>query len=103
MSDLPDIPMPESGDGGTPPIGDLRRPGKQVAIPWRLVSALVVFALVVTFALQNTDSVDVSFLFWDFGVPLIVVIVATMAASVVFGDLLDWWWRRRRKKHKDES
>ena len=98
MSDVPDIPVPDA-EGGQTPFGEVKPPGRQIAFPWRLVSALTLFGLVVIFALQNTSSVDVTFLFWDFGIPLIVIIVATMAASVVLGDLLDWWWRRRKKKH----
>ncbi|MBT8479218.1 MAG: LapA family protein, partial [Gemmatimonadetes bacterium] len=75
----------------------------QIAFPWRLVSALAVFGIIVIFALQNTQSVDVNFLFWDFSIKLIVVITATMVLSVVFGDMIDWWWRRRKKKHKEEA
>lgn len=98
MSDLPDIPEPE---GGQTPFGEVKPPGRQVTIPWRLVAALTLFGLIVIFALQNTRSVDVSFLFWDFGIPLIVVIVGTMTVAVVFGDLLDMWWKRRKRKHRD--
>lgn len=103
MSDIPDIPIPDSPEGaeGGHPSGRVPAPG--IAFPWRLVAALVLFGLIVLFALQNTESVDVNFLFWDFGIPLIVVIVATMAVSVVFGDMLDWWWRRRKKKHREEA
>lgn len=104
MSDLPDIPIPDGTQGRGTPAPDTGRvsPGG-VAFPWRLVAALILFGLIVIFALQNTASVDVNFLFWDFGIPLIVVIVATMVVSVIFGDMIDWWWRRRKKKHKDED
>ena len=61
------------------------------------------FGIIVIFALQNTQSVDVNFLFWDFGIPLIVVITATMVLSVVFGDMIDWWWKRRKKKRKEDD
>ena len=81
----------------------VRKPGRQIAFPWRLVSALAVFGIIVIFALQNTQSVDVHFLFWDFGIPLIVVITATMVLSVIFGDMIDWWWKRRKKKHKEDA
>ena len=65
--------------------------------------ALSVFALIVIFALQNTDSVEVNFLFWEFGIRLIVVITATMVLSVIFGDMIEWWWNRRKRKHRDED
>ena len=88
MADIPDLPIPDSTQGGSMPTPDTGRvaPGR-VAFPWRLVTALILFGLIVIFALQNTGSADVNFLFWDFGIPLIVVIVATMVVSVVFGDI----------------
>jgi uncharacterized integral membrane protein len=103
MSDIPDIPDRTEGVG-IPTGGPAQKPGRTITIPWRLVSALAVFGLIVIFALQNTDSTDVDFLFWDFSIPLIVVITATMVLSVVFGDMIDWWWRRRKKKkHREEA
>ena len=104
MSDIPDIPIPDRTEGtGFPSAGAGPKPGRQIAFPWRLVAALAVFGIIVIFALQNTQSVDVHFLFWDFGIPLIVVITATMVLSVVFGDMIDWWWKRRKRKHKEET
>ncbi len=102
MADIPDIPIPDSTEGVGIPTGPAK-PGRAIAFPWRLVSALVVFGIIVIFALQNTDSVDVNFLFWDFSIPLIVLITATMVLSVVFGDMIGWWWKRRKKKHQEEA
>ncbi len=102
MADIPGIPDSTGGAGmPTPDTGRVGRGG--VAIPWRLVTALVLFGLIVTFALQNTKSVDVNFLFWDFGIPLIVVITATMVISVLFGDIIGWWWRRRKRRLSQEN
>lgn len=102
MSDLPDIP--DSTEGVGIPTGQpAAKPGGTFAFPWRLVTALAVFGIIVIFALQNTESVDVKFLLWDFGIPLIVVITATMVLSVVFGDMIDWWWRRRKRQRKGED
>jgi len=104
MSDIPDIPIPDSTEGVEIPSAEPgRKPGGRIAFPWRLVSALAVFGIIVVFALQNTQSVDVNFLFWDFGIPLIVVITATMVLSVIFGDMIDWWWKRRKKKRDGEA
>ncbi len=104
MADTPDIPIPDSTEGvGIPSGGPASKPGRTFTIPWRLVAALTVFSIIVIFALQNIDSVDVNFLLWDFGIPLIVVITATMVLSVVFGDMIDWWWKRRKKKRKGQD
>lgn len=100
MSDS-DIPIPDRTEGVGFPTGEPAKPKRDIAFPWRLVLALTVFGLIVVFALQNTDSVDVNFLVWEFGIPLIVVITATMVLSVVFGDLIDWWWRRRKRKRRE--
>ncbi len=101
---MADIPIPDSTHGAGIPTPDSGRASSDgVAIPWRLITALVLFGLIVIFALQNTGSVDVNFLFWDFGIPLIVVITTTMVISVVFGDMINWWWRRRKRKHKEEE
>lgn len=98
MANTPDIPDRTEGVGF--PAGAAPQPKAHIAFPWRLVSALAVFGLIVIFALQNTDSARVNFLFWDFSIPLIVVITATMVLSVIFGDMIDWWWRRRKRKQK---
>jgi uncharacterized integral membrane protein len=103
MTDIPDFPIPDSTQGAGIPTGEPAKPRRDIAFPWRLVSALAVFGIIVIFALQNTQSVDVNFLFWDFGIPLIVVITATMVLSVVFGDMIDWWWRRRKKRKRQED
>jgi len=98
MAKAPDNPIPDGTEGtGFPGVP---QPKAHIAFPWRLVSALTVFGLIVIFALQNTDSARVNFLFWDFEIPLIVVITATMVLSVIFGDMIDWWWKRRKRKHK---
>ena len=102
MADIPGIPDSTGGVGmPTPDTGRVAR--GRVAIPWRLVAALVLLGLIVTFALQNTKSVDVNLLFWDFGIPLIVVITATMVISVLFGDIIGWWWRRRKRRLSQEN
>ncbi len=102
MADNPEIP--DSTEGvGIPSDSTAPTRGPGFAFPWRLMSALAVFGIIVIFALQNTESVDVNFLFWDFGIPLIVVITATMVLSVVFGDMIDWWWKRRKRKRREEA
>lgn len=101
MADIPDIP--DSTEGPGIPAGQPTKPKREITFPWRLFSALTVFALIVIFALQNTDSVEVNFLFWEFGVRLIVVITATMVLSVIFGDMIEWWWNRRKRKHSHED
>jgi uncharacterized integral membrane protein len=60
-------------------------------------------ALLVVFALQNTEKVQVSFLFWDFSWPLWLVIVmsAVLGALVWLG--LGVLRRHRRRKERRED
>lgn len=60
----------------------------------RIVAALILVALLVAFVVDNTESVEVGFVFTDGEVPLIVVLIAT----AIIGALLDRiasWVRRR--------
>ena len=59
-------------------------------------------------ALQNGQAVTVSFLFWQFEVPLALVILAATAAGLALGILVGWaralWrWRHRPPGLKPES
>jgi uncharacterized integral membrane protein len=100
MDEFATPPGPEDGVG-IPEIDAGKRPRRSISFPWRLVLALSVFALVVLFVLQNTDSVEVTFLWFEFRAPLIVLLVAAMVLSVVMGDLLDVWWSRRKRKREE--
>lgn len=60
----------------------------------RIVAGLVLFALLIAFVVDNTDDVEVGFVFGDAGVPMIFVLVVT----AIIGALLDriaTWVRRR--------
>lgn len=86
-------------DPTQPGDGQQFTPGtrEEIRIPWRLLIALVVLALLVVFALQNTESVDMEFLGWNFSAPLILVIGITFAAAVIIWSLGGWVVRRRRR------
>ena len=61
----------------------------------RIVGALVLFALLVAFVIDNTRFVRVGFVFGDHRTRLIYVLVVT----AVIGALLDRLWLRARRKH----
>ena len=50
-----------------------------------LVVALIIAILAFVIALQNTASVDVTFLFWDFRGSLALIVVCVLVAGVVIG------------------
>ena len=50
-----------------------------------LVVALIIAILAFVIALQNTASVDVTFLFWDFRGSLALIVVCLLVAGVLIG------------------
>lgn len=74
--------------------------GMDRALVARLIAGLIILALFVIFAIQNTASVEVSFLTWDFEIPrfLLMLISALVGASTwQFAAAVD---RRRKRKAK---
>jgi uncharacterized integral membrane protein len=88
---------PEETLGGT---AQATHAGSGVA--WGAVVILVALALLVVFAIQNTDPVPVEFLWLDGEYPLALVILITVAVVVLLVELLGLLYRRRRRKRVDE-
>ena len=65
----------------------------------RLIVALVAAALLVTFAIQNTKEVRVSFLFFHWDARVIYVIIVSALLGMLVAYLLG---RRRRRVRRDE-
>jgi uncharacterized integral membrane protein len=87
----------ERSSGGTSPEGDGRRLGGGA------IASLTGLALLVIFMIQNTESVRLDFLFWNFTWPLWLLTIA----SAVLGALV-WFGvgvmrrHRRRKERRDD-
>lgn len=60
------------------------------------VLLVIVAVLFMAFVVQNTDSVKVHFLVFDFSLPLWALILASAVVGVVIRDLIQWSRRRRR-------
>ncbi len=71
-------------------------------IAWGVVVILLGLALLVVFAVQNTDPVPVKFLWLDGEYPLSLVILITVAVVVLFVELFGLFYRRRRRKRLAE-
>ena len=56
---------------------------------------LAILLLVLIFALQNTQVVEVRFLFWKLTAVRAIVLGVTFVAGAVAGMLLDLMWRKR--------
>jgi uncharacterized integral membrane protein len=53
------------------------------SMPWFLLLALIISVLALIFAIQNTASVTVAFLFWDTQTPLTVVLLIALGVGAV--------------------
>ena len=72
-------------------------------IAWGVISLLIGVVLIVVFAVQNTETVPVEFLWWSGEFPLSIVIVATAAIALVLGELLGVIYRRRHRARMAEK
>ncbi len=71
--------------------------------PWVALIAIVGISLTVVFAVQNTELVPVHFLWLDGEYPLALVILITVAVTVLIAALVGFSYRRRRKRRMVEQ
>jgi len=90
------------GEGDHP---EPREPTSAVhpGFPWGGVLSALTLAVVVIFAVQNTDTVTVRFLVWEGAFPLATVILVAVAASVVMANIIGAVYRRRRLRRRAEK
>jgi len=88
---------PEETLGGT---SQVTHAGSGVA--WGAVLIFLALALLVIFAIQNTNPVQVEFLWLDGEYPLALVILITVAVVVLLVELFGLLYRRRRRKRVAE-
>jgi uncharacterized integral membrane protein len=72
---------------------------------WSLIVGIILALAVVILAAQNTGTITVSFLGWDFSTPLIVLILGALLVGVVVAELFGLIYRKRRRrtlKERDE-
>ena len=60
----------------------------------RIVAGLILLALLIAFVVDNTDDVNVGFVFGDSDVPMIFVLVVTALIGALL-DRIATWVRRR--------
>jgi uncharacterized integral membrane protein len=64
----------------------------------RVVGAAIGALVFVIFALQNSGSVDVDFLFWGFDLRLIVLMIVCAVIGAAIWELAKYLWRRNRRQ-----
>lgn len=65
---------------------------------WGLIIGVVLAIGVVILAAQNTGSITVAFMGWEFSTPLIVLILSSLLIGVVFDELFGLFYRNRRRR-----
>ena len=69
---------------------------------WGLVIGVILTAIVIVFAAQNTASIEVRFLGWRFTTPLIVLILGSLLIGVILDEIAGVVYRRRRRRILNE-
>ena len=87
---------PEAAEGPT------RRP-ESTGIAWGAIVAFAGIALIIVFAVQNTDPVPVRFLWMEGEHPLAIVILITVGVVILLTELIGISYRRRRRRRRDEK
>ena len=65
---------------------------------WGLIVGVVLAIGVLVLVAQNTDSIVVTFMGWDFSTPLIAIILGAVLIGVVFDELFGLFYRTRRRR-----
>ncbi len=65
---------------------------------WGLIVGVALALVVIILAAQNTRTVTLSFLGWDFSTPLIVLILGALLIGVVVDELFGLVYRKRRRR-----
>ena len=79
-----------------------RRP-ESTGIAWGAIVAFAGIALIIVFAVQNTDPVPVRFLWMEGEHPLAIVILITVGVVILLTELIGISYRRRRRRRRDEK
>jgi len=65
---------------------------------WGLIIGVALAIGVLILAAQNTASITVTFMAWDFSTPLIVLILGAILIGVVFAELVGVFYRTKRRR-----
>ena len=81
-----DLPLQESSDG----------PDRRLIA--RLVVALVVVVLAILFVVQNSDRVEMSFVFFTVTARLWVGLLVALILGALLGQVVEMLWERRKRR-----
>lgn len=68
----------------------------QKRVSGKLILALVLLALALVFAFQNTRTGDVHFLWWTLSMPAWIWFIIILVIGVIIGSLFPWFRPKRK-------
>ena len=73
---------------------------RDIDVRWllRMGAIVILIGAFATFAMQNSETVDVEFLWWSFGAPQIVLLIGSAVVGIAIWELGGFV---RRRKHKE--
>jgi uncharacterized integral membrane protein len=94
------VPAPDAvtGPSTTARVETKERVFVGTGLFWGLIIGVVLAIGVLILAAQNTASITVSFMAWEFSTPLIVLILGAILIGVVFAELFGLFYRSRRRR-----
>lgn len=87
-----------SEDRTSEPVREYRGTG----IMWSGIAVIVLLALLVILAFQNTQAVDFEFLWFETSISLSLILAITAGIVVVVTEAVGFFWRHRRRKLRRE-
>lgn len=70
---------------------------------FRIILLLMLFAIVLTFAYQNLEKVNVTFIAWSIAVPFSLTIFLSFIIGVIAGGLAVFSSKKKKKNESDEK
>ncbi|HEX6299570.1 MAG TPA: lipopolysaccharide assembly protein LapA domain-containing protein [Acidimicrobiia bacterium] len=82
----------------TPSVAEPERVFVGTGLFWGLIVGVILALAVVILAAQNTGTVTISFLVWDFSTPLIVLILGSLLIGIIVDELFGLVYRKGRRR-----
>lgn len=85
-------------DEDRPSVAEPERVFVGTGLFWGLIVGVILALGVVILAAQNTGTVTISFLAWEFSTPLIGLILGSLLIGIVLDELFGLVYRKRRRR-----
>jgi uncharacterized integral membrane protein len=76
------------------------RAEEPLGIAWGFIAFLLGAALLAVFVIQNTEEIQVEFLFWDVTLSVGVIFTLVVLVTLIFDQLVSFLYRRSKRKKR---